>query len=392
MPSGGGADPLAGTAADLIRRNAAEYRRTGEVIRALGGTVPQPLFGVTVPDLPLSEQEGQQLERVVDYLQRSDSVAKALTAGTALTIAETADGEVAFLRAALGGVTGELLQPVRRVVNDYRDGLLDHLPRGGYFSAIWPEGGVEATVPAGTNRMPDRRFGGPGARQLNGNSPTLDGVEALAAYAYASVDSIRSALSERVNTRERRRVITALDEQLMYDFSVLDSLVRARGGEVPTEYGLDNIVATARREIGRYGSHDDPLSQQERAAELTRCIGRFDALAVTVAKQPERERAIEGLYTDEVWNNFTATVMQERIKKRLTEAYAEVLVPYFQQRVSAEELDCAEAARLDHQLRSLHERMLSLRAADTDELEDRVRNVDDPLRLLDLLGIAPLQQ
>ncbi|MEL7160908.1 MAG: hypothetical protein AAFN92_09120, partial [Bacteroidota bacterium] len=88
---------------------------------------------------------------------------------------------------------------------------------------------------------------------------------------------------------------------------------------------------------------------------------------------------------DEVWNNFTATVMEEELKKRLTEAYRDKLLPYFREQVTTS-LDCANAGTLATRIAATNQRMLALREEDTDELEDRLRQTDDPRAILALLN------
>ncbi|MGB3799584.1 MAG: hypothetical protein WA952_07180, partial [Lewinella sp.] len=83
-------------------------------------------------------------------------------------------------------------------------------------------------------------------------------------------------------------------------------------------------------------------------------------------------------------NNFTATVMEELVKKRLYRAYDERLIPYYLNRVRTQ-LSCENAATLSAGLESLHLRMLELRMEETDELESRLRRIDTPGRILDLL-------
>lgn len=352
-----------GGAARLLADNARYYRRVGALIAALGGDTLQPTFRVRVPDLPLSTSELAQLDSVRTYLRQIDTLASTLSNNAAFAIAETTDPEVAQLRALLDSLRGTELTQVRELMAAYERGILELLPRQAYYKQLWPGG-------AGAIGRQD-----------------LSAVTALTAGVLDRVRAIRGALGERLNTRERQQVITALDEQLMRDFDVLDSLVNVQEGEFRQEYGLDNLRTTARRALQAYASEDDPLRKQDRARDLIACVEELDALVITVARLPQRAREIEALYTDEVWNNFTATVMKERVQRRVSEAYAK-LIPYFQQQLRSP-LDCPQASRLSAQLQLLHERMRELRGTDTEELEDQLKQTDDPRELLNLLGVTP---
>ena len=353
-----------GGAARLLTDNAGYYRRVGTLLDSLGGTVSDSLFRVYVPDLPLAETEIAQLDSVRTYLRQIDTLASTLSTNAAFAIAETTDPEVGTLKTRLDTLTGEALTPVRTLVAAYEQGVLESVPRQTYLYQLGAGAGPTAE-------------GG------------LPAVIALTAGVLDDVRAVRAALAERLNTKERRQVITALDEQLMRDFALLDSLVNAQEEDFQEAYGLDNLRSTAREALQQYATFDDPVRKQDRARELIQCVEELDALAITVAKLPQRSEEIEDLYTDEVWNNFTATVMEERVQRRVFEAY-ETLLPYFRRQLRSP-LDCQRAGRLHARLNALHTRMRELRGQDTDALEDQLRRTDDPARLLDLLGVT-LQQ
>jgi hypothetical protein len=349
-------------ATELLVRNANLYRRVTEVVEDLGGDRPSPLFGVRVPDLPLSRDEVASLDAIGEALTEIDTIRRLLESNMTFAVLETADPEVAALRARLGEVTGSTLDPIRRVDEAREQNILGYLPREAYLNFLYPE-----DPPA-----------------------NLGAVAANAREALERVREIRSALNEKLNTEERRQVLTALDEQLMYEYGVLDSLVSARSENLPQENELDQLLGAARRQLADYASMEDIVAKRDRARDLIDCMVEFDALALTLADLPQRREEIEELYTDQVWNNFTATVMEERVKRRLTEAYSERLLPYLTGRISPT-LDCAEVARLNRQINGLHARMITLRTEDTEELEDQLRDTEDPRAILDLLRL-PLQQ
>ena len=382
--------PATGPVAQLLTQNAAQYARIDRFLSELGNETAPVTFGVEVPDLPLTPEEAAQLDALVTELNRIDTVILRLADNSAFTMLETADPEIVYLRTVLREIGSGYLASVRELATAHAAGVLAYLPRRQVYRSLWPSGAATATIQPtreGTESLP--AFTGPDAGPFNIREQGLVAIMDLTAYAGRSVDSIRTILNTKLDTRERRQVITALDDQLMYDFTLLDSLINAQDKRVAKDYGLDNIRSTARRALRQYAEDDDLTFKQDRARELNRCIEALDALTLALTKLPERTATIEELYTDQVWNNFTATVMEERLQKRVTEAY-EKLIPYFQKQVR-KELNCATARQLTAELNGLHKRMLALRGTDTDDLEDELKRTDDPRRLLDLLGVT-LQQ
>jgi ribosome assembly protein YihI (activator of Der GTPase) len=355
--------PFAGSmATELLARNASRYQRVVEVLEELGGAELMPLFSVVVPDLPLSRQEVASLDSIASTLSLIDTIRRSLESNMTFAVLETADPEVAALRVRLGQVTGSNLDPVRELSEVAEDDILRFLPRPALLADLYPE-----AAPA-----------------------DLSAVAVQTRETLEQVLAIRTALNEKLNTEERQRVLTALDEQLMYEFGVLDSLITDREATVPADYALSEVREAARRQLSLYAGMDDIVAKRERARELIDCMVDYDALTLTLAAQPERRREIEALYTDQVWNNFTATVMEERIKRRITEAYTEIALPYLIGQVSPT-LSCEETDRLNRQFDTLHTRMTELRTAETDDLEDQLKGTEDPRAVLNLLRL-PLQQ
>jgi hypothetical protein len=346
-------------ATELLITNAARYRTVADAVTDLGGRVQSPLFTVNVPDLSLSRQELLDLDEIQLSLREMDTLRREIEGNTSFAILETADPEVAALRARLGELTGSALDGVRQLNTAREQGILDFLPRADYLRYLF----------------------GPGA------APELSKLVDTTRLTLNRVSEIRNALNEKLNTQERQQVQTALDDELLYEYGLLDSLINVRKEGLPKEYGLRKVQVAAGKLLRDYATIDNLMRKRERARELIDCMTDFSALSLTLSQLPQQRQEVKELYTDEVWNNFTATIMKERVKKRISEAYAERLIPYLLDRVT-DDLNCSEAARLNREFVELHERMRDLRARDTEELEDRLKETDDPRATLELFRSA----
>ena len=60
---------------------------------------------------------------------------------------------------------------------------------------------------------------------------------------------------------------------------------------------------------------------------------------------PERWEEIQQEYRDDVWNPFTAILMSEEIKKRITTSYRQVLIPFYLDQIT-NNLSCTNAPQL----------------------------------------------
>ncbi|MEL7162678.1 MAG: hypothetical protein AAFN92_18110, partial [Bacteroidota bacterium] len=274
---------------DLLTANAAAYAKVSTVMNDLGATDFNPVVGVRVPHFPLTEVQSAQLAELTDRLRYADTLSANLLDNTSLNIIANTDGEVAYLLAVLQHFRDEFLDPVASLTDAHRDEILAFLPRRLYYEYLWPEGVAAGTFPVrygGPTKMQERTFSGPGAREFAVRRDGLDAVVALMDYAVSSTDSIQGALNAKLNTRERQRVLTALEDQFMHEHRLLDSLVGAQRGKLVKEYGLKNITTAAARELEAYARLGSVAAKQRRAPELTACLQDMEALAIELIQLP----------------------------------------------------------------------------------------------------------
>ena len=390
----GGRDGLGAArgAARLLRLNAAAYAEVNAAIAALGLREDGPRVWVAVPSVPLGPREEAQLERISAGLLRFNAEAAAVLGDEALRRVAGRDDEVAFLRAAAEAIEDEWVAPIRRLDTAYHRGLLRSLPRVNYLATLWPAGAVDGLAavtydgPAGTR---DRTFGIATDQRFDIAAEGLPAVGALLDYAIAQVGDIRARLAAEVAAAGGAAVdLVAGASRIEVTYARLDSLVSAQPRRLVKAVGLNRVARLAEATVNGYRGLD-ALGRQRRVADVNRCLDDLYGLAVTLRNLPTYEARVEDAYTDEVWNNIIATVMTERVKKRITEAYRERLVPYFLTRVR-EGLSCDNAAAIDRELNAVHERVMALRDVDTEALEDELRGVRDPRRLLALLSVTPV--
>ena len=68
-------------------------------------------------------------------------------------------------------------------------------------------------------------------------------------------------------------------------------------------------------------------------------------MSITVRDIPKKTKEINEAYVNQVWNPFTATLMDEDIKKRITKAYIKQVIPYYLNEIN-ENLSCANASKI----------------------------------------------
>lgn len=376
-----------GRVADLLTLNTSKYEKVSKIINEWSDSNFRFAPKVSVPHFPLSNKEQKKLSTIGKNLQKIDSIYQSLNDNTSLSILESTDQEVAYQMAVLRAIKNRLLTPVRTLYGTQEENILQFLDRSIYYAKLWESGSSPNALSIALNGKDGRDFP---IKAFNIQEKGLVAIKEMTEYAFQKVNSIQILLNEKLNTKERQQVLVALEEQVMHEISLLDSLIKFQNRKIRKTYRLDAIQTAANQALKDYSAITNIASKQEQARELIRCVEELDALAITLIRLPQKLEKVEALYTDEIWNNFTATVMEEKVKKHLLNAYQEYLIPYFQEQVEVN-LNCKSAHQLNTQIKATYQRMLELREEETSDLEDQLKREDDPRKIMNLLHTS-LQQ
>jgi hypothetical protein len=101
------------------------------------------------------------------------------------------------------------------------------------------------------------------------------------------------------------------------------------------------------------------------------CFDQYLLFYSFLAKLSNRLNEIDDLYTRTIWNPFTFTDMQEKVKERIFTAYKKTLIPYLLDDLE-KGISCSISKRMDN-FSILFYKMKVLREQDTQELEAKLK-------------------
>lgn len=132
------------------------------------------------------------------------------------------------------------------------------------------------------------------------------------------------------------------------------------------------------------------LSVQDRLLaidSLLSCYQTYGGLHATLSNLQQRLDELDAEYTRSIWNAYTYTYMDERVKERLYTTYHDHVMPYLLTALE-QNLDCSTLRSSLSRIYSLLDRMMELRMEDTRQLERQLRRAPkDPERYLDIISI-----
>ena len=373
----------------LLAQNAAYYKKIDNILTELGKADFMPHFMVKVPNYPLEEEESKKLAEIKAWHQEGAEICQILIENTQLHILKLSDEVVLYQLTALETLYQQYLNRVKQLVSYHEQEMLSFMPRQAFVQVLWPSGLPDTELPVSyewNDSLVTKSYVGPQADRYNAQANGIDGVHQLTQYLLGSIKALDLDLHERLRKKEYQEALAALEEALIKEVSQLnttvDSLSTTIEGEAQT--ATRYVKSAAKQALNKHfnnGGGQAVSSSQLR--ELISCIKSMRHLAINLASLPANVAQVKELYTDQVWNPFTATVMSEEVKKRLTDAYEELLVPYLLNQAQ-NDLNCTNAARLNALLTNLHERMIAMREEGTEKIERKLRKERDPQVVLAL--------
>ncbi|WP_025740561.1 hypothetical protein [Aquimarina pacifica] len=361
---------------DLLDQNDRYYQSIDRILSTLSTTSSfSPEFKVKVPFFPLEASETSSLVSIENAYKKSRKITSSLLGDTQLTILKLSDDNVRALEESVSAVSEKILNPIEQIVQCYKDSVIQYITRGELIQKAWSTG-VPTIQQVRKNQWVTQNKGK--------NTNSLISTEELANQTFRYLDSVQKILLKKINKQKRKQEAIDLEEKMIAQLQYLEELETSfQTDTIPKVYvkTLQNIRENAADKLSQYSAIENVDAKLTYARELVNCFDALDQIGDTIVKLPGQQNEIQQKYVDAVWNPFTATIMNETVKKRITEAYASVLIPYFLKEIE-EGLSCEDTAQWIDLVNKTHQRMLEMRTEDTKKLERKLKKENDPQVLL----------
>lgn len=373
----------------MLEENARYYKKIDTILSELGESSFLPEFKVRVPFYPLDSVEMVQLDSIKMRFEKSKEIADFFLNDTQLNILRLSDADAQYLYSVVSEISERFLVPIEKAVEYHKEEILELASRKKLFENLWPAGfpskeislaiQVDSITTSKTFKLPDA-----GKFFFEGN--TISSLEQISQYAQNCLQSIEWVLGAKLTQEKRQQELIALEEQLIAENKKLQQLIDSTKNSIDPIYkrALDRIKSVSDKDLSDFSTQEEINS----ARLLVTCYEQMNALAKAVVGLPEQSEEIAAIYNDRVWNPFMATLMDEEVKRRITNAYRRMLVPYFLQKIQAD-LSCENSGELAFLMENTFQRMLLLRNEETSKIERKLRKEQDPEVIMQLLKVLP---
>jgi len=384
-------DPLPIRMLSLLKQNSDQYQRVGHLVSELGVVDFMPKFRVKAAYYPMNEKELLLMDSVENFYNQAFKINASLLKSTQLNLLKFTDSEVLFHLEALKELNDKHLNFIESIIQYKRKDVLNYIERDSIINNFWKHQAqifpleIQYEV---KDRLRYKKFSVEGVDFNKSDNAGIQALYLLSKNTYLYHTKLQEKLEQKLKSKELKNELEVLESNLISASnslgSTLDSLQKA-SSEV-NKKTLNAIKGMANQSLEEYSLMEGVVVKQEEAKNLIVCLNNLEELAKSINNLSEQQKEIEELYVDDIWNPFTSTVMSERVKTRIVQAYNEVLVPFILDEIK-NNLNCANTVSLKRLNQKIHKRMIELREEDTEKIERKLRKEKDPKTILTLFEI-----
>lgn len=210
----------------------------------------------------------------------------------------------------------------------------------------------------------------------------LEVIEKKLLEIQSDVDQILEQYKREVELAENEKELIALRDQVIARYTMQDDTEDYNAFHADLSTVVEEQV---RSTFKSYGERDIETRASE-IGDLIACYQSYLELFDALKKVPLRLERIEEAFTRTLWNPYTYTYMDERVKERVYRAYEQVVLPAVLDDLRTN-LNCTTVQSKPQNFVELYNRMLEIREQDTKQVERQLRRTSDFNEVVELLEL-----
>jgi hypothetical protein len=359
---------------------------------AMGATDFSLTPQVKAPHFPLEAQQQADLDSIVGIIESSSQQAQNYLDDNHLKLLKRTDSSAQYHYDVLRALQQRFIQPLAELASYKKQGIVDNLEASRWHNMLFPQGKPSTAISIATSTGNTTIYQGPNAPDYDFNGESFLALLQMAQYTQGAVKDVAAALDVILAQERQQLSLVALEGDMMARSNRLNTALDSLGIALPQYQNIfDQIKRTGEQSLASYAQISGARDKSSEAENTVNCLHSLTELSMEVGQLPEKQQQISAQYTDAVYNPFTATIMDETVKKRIVSAYKDKIIPYLLGQIE-DGLSCEEATTMPSLLRALHQRMADLRETDTAKMERKLRKEKDPRAVLHMFNLKPAGQ
>ncbi|WP_298485882.1 hypothetical protein [uncultured Maribacter sp.] len=379
-----------GNIEQLLKQNNDYYKKIDGILSRLGKSTFSPELKVKVPYYPLDSVEVGLVKTIVEKNNASKKISESLLRNTQLNILKLSDSESFYYYNVINEITNTFVNPITNFVSYNEQQIVEFVPREAVLQSLW-KGKIPfpktITVANDVNKEESKKtYELLTEKEYSfATSSSLEKIALIASNVEKSLVDIQEIVVNKLTKEQRQQELISLEETLILDNNLLANYIDSTANTIQKKYvpALQSIKAKSKEQLSIYATVKDNGLKLEKAKSILACNKIYLELAKTTASIPVKVDSLQKIYIDKIWNPFTATLMDEVIKKQITNAYEKVVIPHFLEQVESN-LDCIQAKELNTQIIATHKDVFALRNKDSHKLERKLKKEQNPKTIMEL--------
>lgn len=376
----------------LLFKNESYYKKIDTIFSKLGDASFFPEFKVFLPAYPLSDSENENIESIENLFLKAKSISTKYIDNTQLSILKLSDDKAAFLYEVIKEVDTNYLQPLSTFLDFKNEGVLTFIPREKLIEYLWKSGKPSKKIKVNwsiEDTDKPRTFTLENHQNFDFSNNDVSTVLEIVKYASQSLEKIDANLSSKLLAQLKEEELIKLEEKLLEKNKNLSQLLDSTKQRITISQkeALIRLKELEKEQLAKYAQLKNFNEKLEEGKNLLSCYEVYQKLANSIQELEKNKETIKKEYTQKIWNPFTATLMDEQVKKRILNTFDDVLLPFFLGEIN-KKLSCEQAKNLDALIENTYQKILEIRNLNTRKLERKLKRTKQPKEVLELMGVT----
>ena len=216
----------------------------------------------------------------------------------------------------------------------------------------------------------------------------LEEIAIVSSLLRAKLTSIERDLEKEIQDYQRNEALEQTEKLILSQVDTIKSNIDSVRNILPFSFKpvLDSIDDFVLNSLNNYLENSAESNGLHEAQKELKCLKNVNKLVLEIAGIPDSLKQMEAHYTEVIWNPFTQTNMEEVQKKRILDAYKEILESHFIQHVK-DHISCENIEQLSSFPQKLYGRIFDLKGVRTKSIESKLRYTLSIKELEDLFKI-----
>ncbi len=369
---------------ELIERHAS----VDALIESLAKSEKPFLLKTKIKKYPYTAEEKEILDVLDEKVNEIDTLLITIQRDPQINLIKISKEGVNRVLNSLESIRIHLLAPADTVIHLYEKGYLEYLNRGTVFQEIVTQTPkhLPATYLHKNDTIPYNytlQY-----TQIDRSQPVLQQFSRYIANVEKEIALLKDSLDAYISEVKKAENLVMLEAVLVDKYEtvkrrIADDLYEPHNNLAGFPLG-ETLVQFLDAEVGRYS--ESSKKEKEQVERLIDCITSVERMVALLVETPNEFLKIKELYTRQVFNPYTFTNMEERVRPSIYRAFEEIVLPACFQNLKT--LTCENVGNCAQNFSNVFEGMVTVLKRDTKREERRIKRMDEAQRIADLLDMT----